>query len=264
MGHLRGNAEIYSALKNPDDEFWISAKNGKYNDPKLKQSLKSLKVFHITSPHSALLAGFHKLSPKDFVKYLYHIESLSLRYHVIGEWSLDPQKKVYDKLTADLNAGKKLKQLRPIFMEIYPADDDFIRDFMNNNFSDWTDKRFRYILWRIEKSLNPEAGGDESHLSLEHILPKNPKAPSQWLKVFPDKEDRERQSKRIGNMTLLSEKGNRKLGDLSFDKKHRRYSKAGNLKITRKICEYPEWNTTAVQERQGWLAQQAVQIWRIS
>ena len=261
LDRLRTNAEIYSALQDSENPFWKAVKEGLYSHPQLKRSLKTLNLFRIKTPHGALIAGFRKLPPKDFIKILAYTEALLIRYDVIGNRRIDSLKKGYDTLTKAIISGQNLNSLKNILKEIQPDDAAFKRDFMERDFSDMSDKKLRWLLERIESHLNKEAI-DGSLLTLEHILPKNPAEGSQWLDEFEDERAIEKQSRRIGNMTLLSPADNRSAGQQAFFEKQKIYKKSP-IQITKQIERYPRWGADSISQRQKEMAKTAVEIWRI-
>ena len=83
-----------------------------------------------------------------------------------------------------------------------------------------------------------------SKISIEHILPQNPKATSQWCKDFSD-DDRTNTTHKIGNLCIIGSKKNTALGNLDSSDKREKYFKnnIGNFARTLKIYnDYPtQW-----------------------
>lgn len=82
----------------------------------------------------------------------------------------------------------------------------------------------RYILYKLDYLLS---GNDEKFnvpqtISVEHILPQNPKGDSQWKKDFTD-EQREELTNKIGNLVLISRRKNSSQGRLDYSNKKRKY-----------------------------------------
>ena len=265
LDDLQKNSEIYSALKNEGDEFWRVYKKGLYKDKKLILCLKTLNLFNITNPYSALIAFFHKFDHRKFGQFLSDVEALSFRYNVIGNNLPGRQEHIYSEIIQIINSQNcTLEKLRKVLKKIYPSDDLFISSFQEKVFKiRKTDKKIRYILKRIEQHLNKEldiSEGLESTLTLEHILPQNPSR--DWKSVFENTEEMESCASYMGNMTLLSQSDNNNLGNQSFGTKREEYCKS-SLKITKQIASYPEWNKGSILARQKWLAEQAKEIWSI-
>ncbi len=262
LDYLQKNSEIYAALKDEKDEFWKSCKDGQYNNKNKLIGLKTLNLFNITLPQSALIAAFHKFDVRGFFTFLYYVETLSIRYNVIGNKLPGPLERVYNDITQLINSsGFSLRKVRNLLKQVYPEDETFIQSFRDKNFKNQrAEKKVRYLLKRIENRLNPEADiSDESDLTLEHILPKNPSA--LWGESFKD-EEIESYIYCIGNVTLLSRNDNKGVSSLPFQKKREQYNKS-SIKITKKITDYDNWNKANILARQRWLAEQAKEIWSI-
>ena len=269
LDHLQKNSEIYAAFQSGEDEFWKLAKEGVYNKEGLKHSLTLLSLFNIVAPHSVLISAFHRFSPPDFERFLYYIETLSVRYNIICQKSTGPQERVYSEaakiisssspeaISSKVVAGKILKK-------IYPSDEEFVNAFKVKTFKTrQTEKKARYFLYRIERHLKKaESLPSYENVSLEHIAPQNPSA--KWnLEEFEEEGGLEDWTGRIGNMTLLSIRQNKELGNEGFDKKTEVFQKSP-FQITRKCLEYKQWNKNAIRSRQEWLADFAKKAWSFS
>jgi len=63
-------------------------------------------------------------------------------------------------------------------------------------------------------------------------------------------------------MLLLSKSANKDLDTKPFDTKKKVYIKS-RFKLAEKAANYEEWNKQSVDEFQYWMAQQAVETWKI-
>lgn len=84
-------------------------------------------------------------------------------------------------------------------------------------------------------------------ISVEHILPQNPKSDSQWVQDF-DNEQREKWTNKLGNLIILSRRKNSSQGNLDFVQKQQRYFK-GNVELGRSanIMACKTWKIDDVQ-----------------
>ena len=115
-------------------------------------------------------------------------------------------------------------------------------------------KRFaRYILLKLDHYYQNHA--QKMHfetLSVEHILPQNPKDGSQWMSDF-DSKQREKWTHKIGNLVLITRRKNSSLGNLDFNEKLKRYFEKNidtcpnSLRI---LMKYKQWAPTEVEENQ--------------
>ena len=91
-------------------------------------------------------------------------------------------------------------------------------------------------------------------IHLEHILPQNPKENSEWILDFPEVEEREFYTRKIGNMTLLLGKINSSISNKDFDDKVIEYSKS-DIPANKEIIEkYNKWNKDSINARTEQLA----------
>ncbi|MFL0096934.1 HNH endonuclease family protein, partial [Tenacibaculum maritimum] len=115
-------------------------------------------------------------------------------------------------------------------------------------------RRFtRYVLLKYEYLL----GDNTVHLSnyktisVEHVLPQNPKLDSFWINDFNALE-REEWTHKLSNLVLINMKKNSKLGNLDFERKKERYLK-GRIDIfpSNKIFQnYTNWDVNTLIIRQ--------------
>lgn len=82
----------------------------------------------------------------------------------------------------------------------------------------------KYILLKLDylNSSNSQKWNSPSQISIEHILPQNPKINSQWHIDFNDLE-RSCWTNRLGNLVLISRIKNTSLGNLDYIDKKRKY-----------------------------------------
>ena len=258
---LQKNSEIYSALRNESDEFWIHLKDGQYNKKELKLSLETLNLFNIVVPQSALIAGFHKFSPKDFIKLVGYIEALSIRYNIICNRNPSPQEKVYCDVAQVIFKKGSLALVLEKLKTIYPSDEEFQTAFETKIFkTQKTNKNVRYFLYRIERYLSGGEAVNFDEITLEHILPQNPS--EEWFKAFDNTDQLEDWVNRLGNLTLLSREENKNIGRKNFEQKKQLF-KSSSFKITKKFSEYKKWNEENISGHQKWLGEQAQTLWQL-
>jgi len=106
-------------------------------------------------------------------------------------------------------------------------------------------KRFaRYILYKLDYFYgDTDKINVPKIISVEHILPQNPKDDSQWKIDFTD-EQRLNLTNKIGNLVLISRRKNSSQGRLDYDKKQEKYFK-NNIELFRNSVRifqnYKEW-----------------------
>jgi hypothetical protein len=85
-------------------------------------------------------------------------------------------------------------------------------------------RRFtRYLLLKLDYIFqDPAQRISLESLSVEHVLPQNPSADSQWKKDFTD-DERNELTDRLGNLVLITGRKNTSLGNADFEEKKTRY-----------------------------------------
>lgn len=129
------------------------------------------------------------------------------------------------------------------------------RDELKNRISeDIYGKNFaRYILLKLEYLLlQPnQQFADFNKISVEHVLPQNPKSDSIWKKYFTD-DDRELWMHKIANLVLLSRIKNSQLNNKDFEAKKDRYfeSSINVFPNINSVMQFQSWNTDILRLRQ--------------
>jgi uncharacterized protein with ParB-like and HNH nuclease domain len=126
----------------------------------------------------------------------------------------------------------------------------------------------RYVLLRLDSALSDGAAiHDHSVVTIEHVLPQNPKQDSIWLKCFPNEEERIQYVHRIGNLVLLSRKKNSEARNYDFEKKKEKYFFSGTgisaFALTSQVLYQTEWTPEVINQRQESSLQSLRKIWRL-
>ncbi len=111
------------------------------------------------------------------------------------------------------------------------------------------------LLLRLD-SLLADEGATYNHrvISIEHVLPQNPKNGSQWTEWFPDVEERAQWTHRLANLILLSRRKNYRASNYEFEKKKKEYfQKHGvtNFALTTQVINETEWTPAILEWRLG-------------
>lgn len=128
-------------------------------------------------------------------------------------------------------------------------------------------KRRLYVLLRLDSALSDgSASYDHSAISIEHVLPQNPPASSQWCEWFPTQELRDRWVHRLGNLLLLNHKKNSSASNYEFMKKKTSYFMKGGVSpfpLTTQAIGESEWTLKVVGARQEKAIKELKDVWRI-
>lgn len=252
LNELDGNVQIYAALKNPNDELW---------NRKQKYYIDKLRLFQVRQPRPLLMVAYKKLNEQEFLKLLKDIVAVSFRYNVICGLNPNEQERVYNLIATELFEGKirNLTGIRNhIKQKIYVSNENFEAAFYEKIFTKSRKPLAKYTLCEIENYIfNSEIDYLLSDASIEHILPE------EYSNRYPFSKDQHQQYVyRLGNLTLLEEKKNNKIGGKEIKEKRKAYA-TSKYKMTKQI-DTQEWATTSIEDRQKKWAKHACQIWHMS
>jgi hypothetical protein len=123
-----------------------------------------------------------------------------------------------------------------------------------------------YVLLRLDSALS--SGGatyDHPLITVEHVLPQNPKDQSAWRTDFAD-EDRRYWVHRLANLLLLTRRKNSEAGNLEFDPKKASYFSTKGVSpfaLTTQVLTAPTWTPDVLAARQQELLGALARLWRL-
>lgn len=125
----------------------------------------------------------------------------------------------------------------------------------------------RPLLLRLDSLLAEEgASYNYSTISIEHVLPQNPKSDSLWLKWFPDEEERAQWTDRIANLVLLSHRKNSQAQNYDFEEKKSKYfqrKSVAHFALTTQVLSKTKWDLGVLKRRQRNLISALKEEWRL-
>ena len=125
----------------------------------------------------------------------------------------------------------------------------------------------RTLLLRLDSLLADEgARYEHSTITVEHVLPRNPGRNSQWMRDFPDEEERKEWTDRLANLVLLSRTKNIRALNYDFVRKKKEYFQRGGaapFALTTQVLAEDEWTPAVLQRRQRQLIDALKREWRL-
>lgn len=107
-----------------------------------------------------------------------------------------------------------------------------------------------------------------NHLSLEHVLPQTPPAGSDWIKWFPDEDERDAWTHRLANLVPLHVRKNPAASNYDFATKKDVYFKgkgtASPFVLTQEVRAEKEWTPALLAERQKRLVSVLAKHWDLA
>lgn len=127
----------------------------------------------------------------------------------------------------------------------------------------------KYVLLRLDEVLAGSSGVVYTHsiLTVEHVLPQNPKPLSQWERDFTI-EQHAHWRHRIANLVLLNRQKNSAASNQDFDKKKVGYfsgrNGVANFAVTAQVLNEPVWTPEVLVRRQQELLQRLSSEWGLA
>ena len=125
----------------------------------------------------------------------------------------------------------------------------------------------RTLLMRLDSLLADEvARYEHATITVEHVLPRNPERNSQWLRDFPDDEERAEWTDKLGNLVLLSRTKNIRALNYDFSRKKKEYFQRGGVAtfaLTTQVLAEDEWTPAVLRRRQRQLINALKKEWRL-
>lgn len=129
-------------------------------------------------------------------------------------------------------------------------------------------RRARYVLLRLDELLAKDPGATYDHtiISIEHVLPQNPKDPSQWRLDFTD-EQRAELTHKLGNLLLLNHRKNSQANNYDYMAKKAKYftTSTGSavFALTTQVLDQPIWTPAVITQRQQQLTDLLAKEWEL-
>lgn len=173
----------------------------------------------------------------------------------------------FAKVTAEIEAGEDLCY-ETSALQLQRTEQHAFYERLDGNVYDELSARARTtILLRLDSLLS--GGGasyDYSVISVEHVLPQEPKSGSKWLEWFPDPVRRASIVHRIGNLALLTRRKNSQASNYDFDVKKTAYFRRDGVSpfaLTTQVIGEQAWLPSVVDARQAQLMSVFEGHWRL-
>ncbi len=126
----------------------------------------------------------------------------------------------------------------------------------------------KFVLLRLDETLANSPGVSYQHkiITVEHVLPQNPKDTSNWVSNFPE-DKRAYWTHRLANLVLLNRTKNSAAQNYDFDTKKSSYfsGKTGvaTFALTSQVLSKPTWTPDVLDERQRELTKVLFDEWSL-
>jgi len=258
---LIDKSNIYTLFVNPDN---IDATSSFY---KYTDKLIDLKRLGVAPSYSLLLYLFSEQANNDLLPLLNFLENWFIRRHLSDFPGTSKLDQIFLDVIGDIYAKaynfESIKE-QMTTKERYLSDEKFEELLLNDDLYTTNSGATRSLLTKLEKSKRTketavdfwETRKNKLVWSIEHILPQNPDAKSDWLNFFSEEEMKESVHK-LGNLTLT--RYNETLSNKSYLKKISVKDsdgkdiglKSSNVKINDFLKEKEDnvWDKDAISQR---------------
>ena len=124
------------------------------------------------------------------------------------------------------------------------------------------------LVLRLESLVRAPGVQLQNAVSLEHVLPQNPPDGSDWIKWFPDEDERDCWTHRLANLVPLDRNKNSSASNYDFSKKKDAYfrgkGKASPFVLTQEVRSENEWTPNLLAERQKRLMGELKNHWKLA
>jgi len=205
----------------------------------------------------SLLALVEEVGFDDAVEIINTVHNVFVRYSIILNLENSPLEKALYDAARELRNKPDLKKFSETVINVAPTDEAVTTAFktlaLKHNGSR------RNLLKRFELELRATEELDianPSRVHVEHVYPQKPRTENKI-------ENHDRVINRLGNLTLLSARLNRKIQNGAFSEKQPDLAKS-ELLMTKEIAKSNSWGVAEISERQNTMADIAPKLWPIS
>lgn len=240
-------------------------------ESKIRSALEALSLFGVTQQTPMVLAVMRaynakKLKPKYTSRILSAIENFHFAFtQVTSQRSSGGISSMYSsaarRFTAAGDEGERIELLKEFIhklIERVPSESEFVVNFEQILFSDKYAKNrraVRYILSKFFEADTKSHVADFSLMTVEHVLPQSAED-----ELSSNDENAIAQ---IGNLILIPQSLNSKLGEKDFIKKRSLLQKAG-VTLDKWLLQAGTWGPEQIKQRTSALASLAYRnIWKI-
>lgn len=205
-------------------------------------------------PPALLYSKRFRQQPKLLVAFFKALERLTY-FLLVTKVGINERIEIYAALTKEIEPDAFTGDLAALTtLTLSDAQKSkFVAALDGNVYDDLPKARMALVL-RLESLVRDNSVRLQDAVSLEHVLPQTPPDGSDWIKWFPDKDERDYWTHRLANLVPLDRKKNSSARNCDFAKKKKVYSEgkgtASPFVLTREVWEKNEWTPTLLAERQ--------------
>jgi hypothetical protein len=250
------DAKLYRQCLEPESAKWTK------QEAELREALRALALFKVAQPLPMILALLRSYRKGQIalpmirgtlrVMENFHVQFTALTAQRTGGGTAKMYAAAAQELTAASSSQKRANVLKAFKLKLrarVPSMAEFEAGFSQLEFLSTNTKQkalVQYLLQRLDQHQRKSAPVDYAKMSIEHIAPENPAAGAATATSVG----------RVGNLILLDEKTNSKVGNKSFSTKKALY-KSAPTPIDEVLNKATQWTSKQIDERTRALAKLA-------
>jgi Protein of unknown function DUF262/Protein of unknown function (DUF1524) len=253
--------EVFAELT---DAAYVSSERAEIVNEHLKW-LNRLE-FNDWLPSALAFAVRHRHQPKKMELFFRDLERLAYSM-LIRKSSINDRIEKFSRLTKGIENNENLDDTKSA-LQLSQAEQAATYRVLSGPLYDSLAARARSaVLLRLDALMS--GGGatyDYNTVTVEHVLPQNPKADSKWVEWFPDAQKRLEVVHSLGNLALLTRKKNASASNWEFDRKKKAYFAKDGVSpfvLTTQVLEHNDWTPSIVAARQKQLCDKLEAHWRL-
>lgn len=208
----------------------------------------------------------HRASPEKLLKFVTDLERLAYSM-LIRKSGVNERIERFARLTAAVEAGDDLS-LQDSALQLSPQEQYATWAALDGPlYQTHSARALGVILLRID-ALVSDGSKTMAHdlVTVEHVLPQQPKPGSVWNDWIPSAQDRALWVHRLGNLALLNRKKNSAASNYDFDRKKQAYFSKGGacaFPLTTQVLQQADWKAATLQFRHDALIAKSEEHWRL-
>lgn len=206
--------------------------------------------------------------PKLLVEFFQSLERLTY-FLLVTKVGINERIEIYAALTKEIEPDAFKGDLAALTTLILTDAQKrkFVAALDGDVYDDLPKARMALVL-RLESLVRAPGVQLQDAVSLEHVLPQTPPDGSDWIKWFPDEDERDGWTHRLANLVPLDRNKNSSASNYDFAKKKDAYfkgkGKASPFVLTQEVRAENEWTPTLLAERQKRLVGVLAEHWDLA
>ena len=269
--------DLVDKVIDPYAEVWDFVRNADFEADKQAETIKNINEdlswlnrvdFKDWVPPALLYSKRFRQQPKLLVAFFKALERLTY-FLLVTKVGINERIEIYAALTKEIEPDAFTGDLAALTtLTLSDAQKSkFVAALDGNVYDDLPKARMALVL-RLESLRRAPGVRFQDAVSLEHVLPQTPPDGSDWIKWFPDKDERDYWTHRLANLVPLDRKKNSSARNYDFAKKKEVYfndkGTDSPFVLTQEVRAENEWTPTLLAERQKRLVGVLAEHWNLA